>query len=119
MLTNNESVSTEDAEVESEYSGSIVSENQLLTDESGDYKDSIIEKFLEYKEQLTGILSAGLPPSEYEKFNGYINAVDSAVNVIEAVWEAGRRDAEEEDQISIMVLAFCGGAEAEILGNYA
>lgn len=65
-------------------------EQNLRNDESGLYKNELLDKFNQAASQVRTELNQGVSPDEYEKLNSFLLALEAGCEVVEQFWSQVR-----------------------------
>ncbi len=61
-------------------------EQNLKNDVAGIYKNEILEKFSQAASEVRVELNQGVEPSQYDKLNRLLKALEASTEVVEQVW---------------------------------
>lgn len=65
-------------------------EQNLKNDESGMYKNELLDKFNQAASQIRVELNQGVSPGEYDKLNTFLLALEAGCEVVEQFWSQAR-----------------------------
>jgi hypothetical protein len=61
-------------------------ERNLRNDVSGIYKNELLDKFNQAASQVRFELNQGVSPDEYDKLNGFLQALEASCEVVDQFW---------------------------------